>query len=292
MLDTTHGFGQLQLQYLITEDKFWIYWHNHYRGIWAVDRDEIQHNSKHIILSKKAMVSAYFCCSVVVSIEFLPDGQKDNLVFVTETVLPSIERKLAECRPKLRATAAQLHIDNAIPHKSKISIEKSEELVFIRVHHPDYSPDAEPYDFFLFGCLKHKLEGKTFRSEAEVISTVRQILLEIPIQVLRTMMDKWKSRLKQCISLGGEYLLYLKNEIQKISHIRRIRINCPDFWTTVFFRTSCKNSTGRPRFCTVALTTSPQPRGSSRAPKWVHAAGVMNLPTIGDLDKAFLESLR
>jgi hypothetical protein len=73
---------------------------------------------------------------VFVSIEFFPDQQHYNLLFFTEKVLPSTERKLAACRPKWRATAAHLHIDSAKPHMSKISIEKIEELELIRVSHP------------------------------------------------------------------------------------------------------------------------------------------------------------
>jgi hypothetical protein len=67
----------------------------------------------------------------------------------------------------------------------------------------------------LFGYPKHKLEGKTFRSEPGVISTVRQVLLTISMQLHCTVMDEWKSRLKQCIELGGECLPYLKQKFIK-----------------------------------------------------------------------------
>jgi hypothetical protein len=47
------------------------------------------------------MVSTYFLCCGFVSVEFLLMGQKYNSQFFIETVLPSIEKKLAECRAKL-----------------------------------------------------------------------------------------------------------------------------------------------------------------------------------------------
>jgi hypothetical protein len=47
------------------------------------------------------MVSVYFWRCGFVSVEFLPKGQKYNFPFFTETVLPSIEKKLAACCPKL-----------------------------------------------------------------------------------------------------------------------------------------------------------------------------------------------
>jgi hypothetical protein len=118
--------------------------------------------------------------------------------------LPSIEKKLAEGHPRLRATAPHLHIDNVRPHTSKISIEKIEELEFIWIPRCLYSLDIAPCHLFLFGDLQHKLEAKTFRSEPEVISIVRQVFLETSIQILFTVIDEWKSRLKQCIELAGE----------------------------------------------------------------------------------------
>jgi hypothetical protein len=87
-------------------------------------------------------------------------GQKYKSLFFTEIVSPNIERKFAECRPKLRAIAAHLHIDNATLHTSKMSTEKIEELGFILVLQPPYSPYLAPCDFFLFGSLKRSLEGK------------------------------------------------------------------------------------------------------------------------------------
>jgi histone-lysine N-methyltransferase SETMAR len=83
-------------------------------------------------------------------------GQKYDSQFFTETVLPSIEKKLAERRPKLCTTAAYLHVDNAKPHAPKISIEKIKEPGFILVPQPPYSPELAPCDFLLFGYLKQR----------------------------------------------------------------------------------------------------------------------------------------
>jgi hypothetical protein len=69
--------------------------------MWAQDRDELPPNVKRTISSKMTMVSAYFWRCGFVSVEVLPMGQKYNAQFFTEAVLPSIEKKLAECRPRL-----------------------------------------------------------------------------------------------------------------------------------------------------------------------------------------------
>jgi histone-lysine N-methyltransferase SETMAR len=153
------------------------------------------------------MVSAYFSRCRFVSVEFLPMGQKYNSQFFTETVLPTIEKKLAECRPKLRTTAAHPHVDNAKPHTSKMSIEKIEEMGFVLVPQPLCFPDLAPCDVFLLGYLKQDLEGKYFTSENQVIAAVRDVFDKTPLQTFQKLMDDWQYRLRTCIQLGGEYLL-------------------------------------------------------------------------------------
>jgi histone-lysine N-methyltransferase SETMAR len=141
------------------------------------------------ISSKKTIVSAYFSRCGFVSVEFLPMGQKYNSQFFTETVLPSIETKLAECRPKLRTTAAHLHVDNAKPHTSKMSIEKIEELGFILVPQPPCFPDRALYDYFLFDDMKQHLQGKHLTREDHVIAAVREVFDKIPFQMFQNVMN-------------------------------------------------------------------------------------------------------
>jgi histone-lysine N-methyltransferase SETMAR len=108
------------------------------------------------------------------------------------------------CRPKLKATTAHLHIDNAKSHNSRVSIRKTEEYGFIHVPQPPYSPDLAPCDFFLFGYLKSQLAGKTFFDEDDVKEEMRRIVTEIPINLLHSVMDEWVCKLERYIELGGE----------------------------------------------------------------------------------------
>jgi histone-lysine N-methyltransferase SETMAR len=189
MLDMMQGLGPKRQKDLITGDESWIYCDIQRRGMWAQARDELPPNVKRTISSNTTMVSAYFSCCGSVSVEFLPMGQKDNSQIITETILPSIEKKLAECRLKLRTTAAHLHVDNAKPHTAKISIEKIEELGFIVVLQPPYSPDVARCDCFLFGYLKQHLEEKDFTRENEVIAAVREVFDKIALQTFQNVMD-------------------------------------------------------------------------------------------------------
>jgi hypothetical protein len=135
------------------------------------------------------MVSVYFSRCGFGSVEFLPIGQKYNLQFFIETVIPRIDKKLAECRLKLRTAAAHLHVGNAKPHTSKMSIEKIEEQCFILVPQLPYSPDLALCDFFLFAYLKQHLEGKHFTREDSVIAAVMEVIDKIPLQTLQNVMN-------------------------------------------------------------------------------------------------------
>jgi hypothetical protein len=207
VLDMMQGLGPKQRKYLITGDELWIYWDNQRRGMLRQDRDELPPNVKRTISSKKTIVSAYFSRCGFVSVEFLLMRQNYSSQFFTETILPSIEKKLAECRPKLRITAAHLHVDNAKPHTSQMFIEKIEGLSFILVLQAPYSPDFASCDFFLFGYLRQHSEGTHPTREDHVIATVREVFDKIPSQTFQNVMDDQQYRLRRCIQLGGEYLL-------------------------------------------------------------------------------------
>jgi hypothetical protein len=191
MLQAMRGLDPQQRKYLITGDESWIFWDNHHRGMWVEDREGVPPNVKRMICSKKTMLSACFSRTGFVSIEFLPQGQNYNSYFFTEIILPSIIENLSVARPKLKATAARLHIDNAKPHNSRLSLQKIEEYGFIRVRHPPHLPDLAPCDFFLFDSLKSQLEGKTFFDENSLKTEVERILKEIPITLLYSVMENW-----------------------------------------------------------------------------------------------------
>jgi hypothetical protein len=183
--------------------------------MWAQDRDELPPNVKRMISSEKTMASACFSRCDIVSVEFLPIGQKYNSQFFTETVLPSIEKKLAECRPRLRTTTAHFHIDNVKPHISKMSIEKIEELGFIMALQPPCSPDLASCDIFLFGYLKQHLERKHLTREDQVIAAVTEFFDKILLQTFQNVMNDWQYLLRRWVQLGGEYLFELKKKCKR-----------------------------------------------------------------------------
>jgi hypothetical protein len=87
-----------------------------------------------------------------------------------------------------------------------LSPQKTEELGFTRLAQPPDSPDLAPCDFFLFGHLKKELHRKKFRSQNGMISMVRVISTEIPIQSLSRVFDEWIERLDGCVANDKKYV--------------------------------------------------------------------------------------
>jgi histone-lysine N-methyltransferase SETMAR len=80
-------------------------------------------------------------------------------------------------------------MDNAKPHQSKKSLERADEMGFVLVPHPPYSPDIVPSDFFLFGYLKEGLAGTSLLDQETLIFAVHPILTNIPIEILCRVFD-------------------------------------------------------------------------------------------------------
>jgi transposase len=72
-----------------------------------------------------------------------------------------------------------------------MSIEKIEQLGFILVPQPPYSPDLIPCDFFLFGYLKQHLEGRHFTRKDQENAAAREVSDKIPFQTFQNTLDDW-----------------------------------------------------------------------------------------------------
>lgn len=75
-----------------------------------------------------------------------------------------------------------------------------------RAPQPPYSPDIAPSDFFLFGYIKSKLNGKHFDSVESLIEEVQEILSEISKETLKKVFEDWERRLNEVINRNGEFI--------------------------------------------------------------------------------------
>jgi hypothetical protein len=59
---------------------------------------------------------------------------------------------------------------------------------------------------YLFGYVKHRLQGHEFTEGAELVSAISEILNQIPTDTLADVFDNWMRRLQRCIDINGEYV--------------------------------------------------------------------------------------
>jgi hypothetical protein len=75
-----------------------------------------------------------------------------------------------------------------------------------RAPHSPYSPDLAPTDFYLFGYVRHQLQGHEFTERTELVSAISEILNQIPTNTLVDVSGDWMRRPQRCIHISREHV--------------------------------------------------------------------------------------
>jgi hypothetical protein len=98
-----------------------------------------------------------------------------------------------------------LHADNIMTHTTgKCRDFRAKNGMRIAIHPPD-SHDIAPLHFFLFGYVKHCLEGIVFSSHGELLPAIQQVWTDIPIKNLYAVFEHWMERLELVCQNTGYY---------------------------------------------------------------------------------------
>jgi histone-lysine N-methyltransferase SETMAR len=97
-------------------------------------------------------------------------------------------------------------MDNATPHRAKLTKSCFKIRQLREVDHPPYSPDLAPSDFDLFGKLNGQMAGREFESTDNFLATIRRLATAISREELESVFQEWERRLEECIRIGGEYI--------------------------------------------------------------------------------------
>jgi len=73
------------------------------------------------------------------------------------------------------------------------------------LHHPSYSPDLAPADYFLFPKLKFSLKWQHFQTVEEIQCVVTRELNNISKTAFLEGVKKLKEHANKCIDQGGMY---------------------------------------------------------------------------------------
>ena len=205
LLKILHSAKHNGWNYFATGDESWFYLSYDYEQMWVASGNEPSKREKKMIGSEKVLLSVYWNPNGFLLIDALPKGSKFNAdYYINNILIPLTEN--GTLYPDTNGRRLNLHVDNARPHTAKKSTQTMEYLGLKKVHHPTYSPDIAPSDFFLFGYAKEKLKGIKFNSRDELIQKVIEILNSIPKELLSQVFDEWERRLIQVIDTNGEYI--------------------------------------------------------------------------------------
>lgn len=190
-----------------TGDECWLYWENDPNSQWLPQGEKRPLKPRKTITSKKTMFSIFFSLRGFLVVKTLPSGQKFNSQFMIDIVIPELCSKMQQFRQKSGAKGTFLHFDNATCHKSQTTQNKIASCGIKTIHHPPYSPDLSPCDFWLFGRLKEFLKGNRFQTEKELFDKVQEFLNSIDKNEIKKVYNDWIKRLHRVIETHGEYLL-------------------------------------------------------------------------------------
>jgi hypothetical protein len=71
------------------------------------------------------------------------------------------------------------------------------------IHHPPYSIDLAPCEFFLFPKIKLKLKGRRFDNIEEIQAESQRVLDTVTENDFQEAFQKWRRRWDRCLHAGG-----------------------------------------------------------------------------------------
>ena len=103
--------------------------------------------------------------------------------------------------------------DGATSHTARISMNAVNALFPNRVVSrngdipwPPCSPDLTPCDYFVWGYLKTKVFETKPRTIADLKQRIQDEVAAIPVEMLREVMNSFRSRLEECVRRNGSHL--------------------------------------------------------------------------------------
>jgi hypothetical protein len=131
--------------------------------------------------------------------------QKVNAEFYMG-VLDRLLKRIRRVRTaKFQSSEWFLFHDNAPSHNAVIEKKFVVNRNIAVLHHPPYSPDLAPADYFLFPKFKFSLKGQHFQTVEEIQCAVTRELNNISKTAFLEGLKKLKERPNKCADQGGMY---------------------------------------------------------------------------------------
>ena len=154
----------------------------------------------------KNMLMIVFDWQGVIHKEFVPEDESINAVYY-KGIMERLLNRIRRVRPGMCESGDWflLH-DNAPFHNATIVKQFLAQRKVTVLHHPPYSPDLAPADYFLFPKVKSHLKGRLFDSISDIQEAVTSTLNTIAKDELYKSIQKLYYRANLCVQLGGTYV--------------------------------------------------------------------------------------
>lgn len=194
---------------IVTGDETWIHFYDpelksqtmewHKRGERASKIPRTQ------TTTNKVMASVFWDAKGILMVEFLPKNTTVTGHYYAQQ-MHRLRKAIKEKRHGLLARKVLLLHDNAPSHKSLLAQGAIKECGFEQLHHPPYSPDLAPSDYFLFPNTKKYLKGKRYESEEEIVNDIFNVWEEKDAKWFSAGIKALKHRYENVISVHGDYI--------------------------------------------------------------------------------------
>jgi len=128
---------------------------------------------------KTMLIVFFFDAEGVIHREFVPEGQKVNAEFYVGVLDRLLKRIWRVGTAKFQSSEWFLFHDNAPSHNAAIAKKFLANRNAAVLHHPPYSPDLAPADYFLIPNFQFSLKGQHFQTVEEIQCAVTRELNNI-----------------------------------------------------------------------------------------------------------------
>jgi hypothetical protein len=173
--------------------------------MFATSRDEVIPRTKQRIGAQKVMLTIFFTSTKLVSLNALPSGGRFTQNYFINTVLPDLIHERGQILRRIRRADFFVRMDNSMCYNGRKVTDELENLKFVRVAHPPYSPDLSPCDFWLFGTWKQKIQDHVFDTTEEILMAIRNVWSEVTFEDLQSIFFDWIQRVEYVIEHEVEY---------------------------------------------------------------------------------------
>ncbi|KAI5490547.1 Mariner transposase [Trichomonas vaginalis G3] len=206
LLSILGAYQSKKFRFLVTGDESWFQYATEAKIMWIPKDENLQTFPKKKIDTPMMMLSVFWGVNGIIAIDILQKPNTMNAQYLIDNVLTQIINSDEFEKSKQQKQKFAIHFDNSRVHKSHKVMNYLVENNVKVVPNPIYSPDIAPSDFYLFGTLKKRAEGREFASPDDLENFVREQFEQFSHDDLKRVFQAWIDRCERVIESNGDYI--------------------------------------------------------------------------------------